>query len=121
MPATTRPTCRRRDLPVRLEEATVLSRAVAPCEMLPAGIPGIVSINGKTYTLAYNATLPEVGAPVVHGYRLTSTVDYKVYDVPADLSTCDCADWFFRRNAVEFPCCKHQLSVRLWKEAGNMA
>ena len=57
----TRPTCRRRVLPVRLEEATVLSRAVCPCEMLPAGMPGLVSINGKTYTLAYNATLPEVG------------------------------------------------------------
>ena len=36
MLATTRPTCRRRIMPVRHEEATVLSRAVAACEVIPA-------------------------------------------------------------------------------------
>jgi hypothetical protein len=118
MPATC---TRRRVLPVRLEEATVLSRAIAPCEMIPAGLPGLVSINGKTYLLAYNATLPEVGAPVVHGYRLTCTETYKVYDIPADLADCSCPDWFFRRNTVQHPCCKHQLSVRLFKEQGKLA
>ena len=78
-------TCRR-VLPVRLEEAVVLSRAVCPCEMLPAGLPGLVSINGKCYTLEYNATLPEVGEPVIHGYRITCTQSYKQYDIPADLA-----------------------------------
>jgi hypothetical protein len=121
MPATTRPTCRRRVLPVRLEEATVLSRAIAPCEMLPNGLPGIVSINGRTYTLAYNATLPEVGEPVVHGYRLTCTESYKVYDLPADAGECSCPDWIFRRGTPAFPLCKHAMSVRLWKEAGKLA
>ena len=117
------PTCttRRRILPVRLSEATVLSRAVCPCEMQPVGIPGLVSINGQTYTLAYNATLPEVGEPVIHGYRLTSTESYKSYDLPADLSTCDCPDWFFRRNTVAHPRCKHQLSMRQWREQGKVA
>ena len=118
----TRPTCqRRRILPVRLTEATVLSRAVCPCEMLPKGLPGLVSINGKVYTLAYNATLPEVGEPIIHGYTLTSTEDYKRYDLPADVSTCDCPDWFFRRNTVEHPRCKHQISVSQFKEAGKVA
>jgi hypothetical protein len=118
MPATC---TRRRVLPVRLEEATVLSRAIAPCEMIPAGLPGLVSINGKTYTLAYNATLPEVGEPVVHGYRLTSTDEYKTYDVPADLSDCSCPDHVFRRGTVEHPCCKHQISLRRFREAGKLA
>ena len=117
----TRTTTRRRILPVRLEEATVLSRAIAPCEMLPNGVPGIVSINGKTYTLAYNATLPETGEPIVHGYRLTSTEDYKVYDIPADLADCSCPDFVFRRGTITEPVCKHIRSVRLWKEAGKLA
>ena len=118
MAATYKP---RRVLPVRLDEAVVLSRAVCPCEMIPGGIPGLVSINGKTYTLAYNATLPEVGEPIIHGYTLTSTESYKSYDLPADVSTCDCPDWFFRRNTVEHPHCKHQLSIRRFREAGNLA
>ena len=111
----------RRVLPVRLEEATVLSRAVCPCEMLPAGLPGMVSINGKTYLLAYNATLPEAGEPVVHGYRLTSTEDYKVYDLPADLADCSCPDWFFRRNRPDHPHCKHQISLSRFREQGKLA
>jgi SWIM zinc finger len=112
---------RRRVLPVRLEEATVLSRAICVCEMIPAGVPGLVSINGATYTLALNATLPEVGEPIIHGYRLTSMESYKSYDLPADLSTCDCPDWYFRRNTVEHPCCKHQLAVRQFREQGKLA
>ncbi len=108
-------------LPVRLEEAVVLRRAVCPCEMQPEGIPGLVSINHKVYLLAYNATLPETGEPTVHGYTLTSTATGKGYDLPADVSTCDCPDWFFRRNTVEHPRCKHQLSIRRWKEAHKIA
>jgi hypothetical protein len=115
-------TCtRRRILPVRLEEATLLSKPICCCEMIPAGVPGLVSINGATYTLALNATLPDVGEPIVHGYRLTSTESYKTYDLPHDLSTCDCPDWFFRRNTVAHPHCKHQLSLRQFREAGKLA
>ena len=116
------PTCtRRRVNPVRLTEAVILSRAICCCEMLPKGLPGLISINGQTYTLSYNATLPEVGQPIVHGYRLTSTESYKAYDLPEDLSTCDCADWTFRRNTVEHPHCKHQISMRKFHEQGKVA
>ncbi len=114
-------TTRRRILPVRLEEATVLSKPVCCCEMQPDGIPGRVSINGQVYLLAYNATLPEAGEPVVHGYTLTSTATGKSYDVPADLSDCSCPDFCFRRNSVAHPCCKHQLSMRRWREQGKVA
>ena len=114
-------TCtRRRVNPVCLTEAAVLSKPISPCEMLPAGLPGLVRINGKVYALAYNVTLPETGSPVVHGYRLTCCETYKAYDVPADVSTCDCPDWTFRRNTVEHPRCKHQLSILSWKEAGKL-
>lgn len=117
MPATTR----RRILPVRLAEATVLSKPICSCEILPAGLPGLVSINDRTYALSLNATLPDVGEPIVHGYRLTSTDEYKAYDLPADLSTCDCPDHVFRRGTIEHPCCKHQLAMRLWRERGDLA
>jgi SWIM zinc finger len=113
--------CARRILPVRLEEATVLSRAVCPCEMLPKGLPGLVSINSKVYLLAYNATLPEVGEPIIHGYRLTCTESYKTYDVPADMADCSCPDFLFRRGTITHPACKHILGIRLWREAGKVA
>lgn len=111
---------RRRVNPVRLTEAVVLSKAICPCEMLPKGVPGLASINGKVYCLAYNATLPDAGGPVVHGYRLTSTEDYKAYDLPADLSDCSCPDYVFRRGTAEFPCCKHQMACRAFREAGKL-
>ena len=112
---------RRRVFPARLEQAEVLSRAVCPCEMLPAGVPGLVRINGVTYTLAYNATLPESGAPVVHGYKLTNTETYKSYDLDAKLDGCDCPDYVFRRGTALHPCCKHLLSIREWREGGKVA
>ena len=112
---------RRKINPVVLSEATVLGKPVCVCEMQPQGIPGTVSINGQVYTLAYNATLPETGEPIIHGYTLTSTATGKSYDIPADVSTCDCPDWFFRRNTVAHPRCKHQISLRQWKETGKVA
>jgi hypothetical protein len=107
--------------PVRLDEATVIRKPVCCCEMLPAGLPGLVSINGKEYAWALNATLPEVGEPIVHGHRLTCLESGKFYDLPADLTTCDCPDWFFRRNTIAHPHCKHQLSLRRFREDGKLA
>jgi hypothetical protein len=54
----------RRILPVRLEEATILSRAIAPCEMLPNGIRGLVSIDGKVYSSPWRAGSRSASAAV---------------------------------------------------------
>lgn len=111
---------RRRVNPVTLTEAVVISKPVCCCEMLPKGIPGLVRINGQVYTLTYNATLPEVGEPVVHGYKMASTESLKSYDLPADLWDCTCPDHCFRRNTPAHPQCKHQLAVAAFREAGKI-
>jgi SWIM zinc finger len=108
---------RRRVLPVRLDEATVIRKPICCCEILPAGLPGLVSINGKEYSWALNATLPEVGEPIVHGHRLTCLETGKVYDIDATLTSCDCPDFVFRRGTNDHKFCKHLLSVRKWRNA----
>ena len=89
--------------------------------MLPAGLPGLVSINGKGYCRALNATLPEVGEPIVHGHRLTCLETGEFYDPPAGLTTCDCPDWCFRRKKIAHACCKHQLGLGKFREDGKRA
>ena len=74
--------------------------------MIPAGLPGLAMINGGEYQVAYNAELPEVGAPIVFGWRLTSPAG-EVYDVPADLSGCDCCGNERWRSQFGPQVCKH--------------
>lgn len=113
-------TTRRRVNPAQVRSAAILSKPICCCELIPAGIPGLATINETTYVLAYNATLPEAGEPVVHGYRLTSTDTYKSYDLLADLADCSCPDFIFRRNTVEHPRCKHQIALAIYKESGKI-
>ena len=87
--------------------------------MIPAGLPGVAEINGTCYRLELNAELPEVGEPVVHGYRLTNLESGQPYDVDVSSPaiTCDCPDSTFRRGTAEHKHCKHCLGViRLFPE-----
>jgi hypothetical protein len=102
------------------DEFLFLRRPICPCEMVPEGLPGAVSINGGIYLLGYNATLPEVGQPVVYGYRLTKD-DGTVYDIPSDLSGCDCRGserWAPTRGPLV---CKHVRCVAYLREQGRLA
>jgi len=108
----------RRVIPTRprLLGVSLLSRAVCPCEILPAGLPGLCSINGRAYTLEYNATLPAEGEPVIHGYRVTSIDSYKAYDIDAETLECDCEDATYSRVQ-----CKHSAAVESLRKSGKLA
>jgi hypothetical protein len=113
MPTTTRTRKPREDA------FTLLRRPISPCEMVPAGIPGAVEINGDVYTLGYNATCPEQGDVVIHGYRLTKGGG-TVYDLPEDLSECECLGhlrWSQERGIR----CKHRRCLEELKANGEIA
>src|SRR4051812_47870357 len=92
---------RRAVKPVRLDEATVISRPVCPCEICPRGVAGLVSINGTQYTIEVNGELPDVGEPIIYGSRLTNAASGQVYALPASLDECSCPDHFWRRGRSE--------------------
>jgi hypothetical protein len=89
-----------------VDQFILLRRPICCCEILPNGAPGLASINGGEYRIACNAELPEVGEPIVYGYRLTSPAG-DVYDVPADLSSCDCMGSERWRAQFGADVCKH--------------
>ncbi len=66
---------------------------------------GEVSINNKPYFCRC----------LEHGYQLFSFDSKKqqttVYDLPADLSACDCADFLYRSDRREDCRCKHQKAL----------
>src|SRR4051812_35348491 len=64
-----------------------------------AAHPGCITINGTSYLLH---VLPD-------GYRLEK-LDGALYDLPADLSSCDCADGIY--NSERPGGCKHQVTLR---------
>ena len=87
----------------------LVEKPICPCEMLPAGLPGVALLNGHEYRVEINADLPAIGEPQVHGYRLTNP-DGDTYDVPADLSSCECLGhlrWSQDRGTV----CKHRRAL----------
>ena len=69
--------------------------------------PGVVLINGATYSLA----LLNEGC----GVRLMKA-DGVTYDLPADLSTCDCPDATYR---VRPGGCKHMRAMSALRAAGK--
>jgi hypothetical protein len=81
--------------------------------LIPAGQPGDILINGDAYKLAYIAH--EIGQ--VDGYQITKA-DGTVYDVAADLSTCDCGDSTFR---IREGGCKHVRGLKLLRDAELIA
>lgn len=96
---------------VRLDVAPI-----APCELLPAGLPGQVAIDGTTYAIAYHGELPEEGDVEIHGYQLAKE-DGTTYDLPADCSHCECRDFLSRVRPTG---CKHMACVRTLRNAGRI-
>lgn len=97
-------------------ESEVLRHPIAPCEILPAGLAGVVSINATHYAVEIIGYLPEVGEPVVDGYRL-SKPDGTAHDVCLvhGRMECTCGNWIFRRAALADPdCqdCKHIIACK---------
>lgn len=71
---------------------------------LTAGVnahPGVLTINGTTYIVHAHVT----------GYRLVKPDDGTAYDLPADLSSCDCPDACFRLKRAA-GLCKHARGLR---------
>ena len=73
---------------------------------------GEVEIGGKPYYLSWHAT----------GFRLTGWDErhqaVTVYDLPSDLSSCDCPDATY--NAERPGGCKHRKALLALRQAGNL-
>lgn len=67
----------------------------------PNAHPGVLTLNGTTYLVHAHAT----------GFQLVKADDGTVYDLPTDLSGCDCPDAAYRqeRSAGQ---CKHARGLR---------
>jgi hypothetical protein len=97
-------------------DSAVIRPPVAPCELLPAGLPGVLVINGNPYIVEVLGYLPEHGEPVIDGYRLTKP-NGEAHDLclVAGRLECSCGDWIFRRSCQVEPGladCKHCVAVR---------
>src|SRR5262249_20108763 len=66
------------------------------------GLGGVLQINGHGYEL-----LPLYTGDVLDGYRLLKA-DGVMYDLPRDLSTCDCPARTFRPDVA----CKHMAALK---------
>jgi len=89
---------------------------LAPCEILPDGLPGLLEINGSFYEVSILGYLPAEGEPVVNGFRLTKD-DGTAHDVclVAGRLECTCGDWIWRRasqTSRELADCKHCIACR---------
>jgi hypothetical protein len=66
---------------------------------------GVLAINGTAYEV-----LPLYDGEALAGYRLLKADGATMYDLPADLSTCDCPD---RCTHPERPSgCKHMVALK---------
>jgi hypothetical protein len=86
----------------------------SPCELLPAGLPGLLEINGTLYVVTIIGYLPAEGEPIVDGFRLTKD-NGEAHDIclVSGRLECSCGDWIFRRSAQvgrELMDCKHCLA-----------
>lgn len=89
---------------------------IAPCEILPSGLPGVLDINGTSYQIEILGYLPEIGEPVIDGYRLTKD-NGEAHDLclVAGRLECSCGDWIWRRSfQVDrvLADCKHCAAIR---------
>ena len=84
----------------------------------PVPHPGVLVITsnrakGETVTEAYAVTENRDGGKLL-GWRLTKA-DGTVYDLPADLSSCDCPDYVHNRayaQTAELRACKHCKALK---------
>jgi len=79
-------------------ECQLLDRPISPCEILPRGFPGTMTINATLYAVAILGSLPAEGEPTVDGYRLTKE-NGEAHDLclVAGRLECTCGDYEFRR------------------------
>jgi hypothetical protein len=114
MPQTTRRVKSRRPL----QPATGSCRWVVQPGSGPCPHPGVLVITskrarGETVSDTYAVTENRDGGKLL-GYRLTKP-DGTVYDLPADLSACDCPDYTINRAHAQTPelrACKHCKALR---------
>src|SRR5579871_1591582 len=97
-------------------ESQVLEQPIAPCEIVPGGIPGRLVINGTVYVAEILGFLPDVGEPVIDGFRLTKD-NGEAHDICLvhGRMECTCGDWLFRRSFQTEPAladCKHCVACR---------
>lgn len=107
---------RRRLVKPAVCESRVIQPPIAPCEILPRGDAGVVVINETHYAVEVLGYLPEVGEPVIDGYRLTKDngVAHDICLVAGRLE-CTCGDWIWRRayqTDRRLTDCKHTLACR---------
>jgi hypothetical protein len=93
----------------------VIVPPIAPCEILAPGARGVLEINGLLYAVEILGYLPEVGEPVIDGYRLTKG-NGEAHDIclVAGRMECSCGDWIFRRSCQterSLADCKHTKAI----------
>lgn len=110
------PTITRKVFPPVSPEVRLVVAPIAPCELLADGSAGSVTIGGKPYTISYHGELPESGDVEIHGYRLEKE-DGTTYDIPSDLSSCECLDHLSRTRKGG---CRHIVCVRTLRNAGQI-
>lgn len=86
-----------------------IQRPLWPCDLAPAGLPGMLLINGVPYMLVIHADLMPAGPSVTTSFRLIKC-DGTLYDLLPNCSACDCADATFRSERPGG--CKHCVAVR---------
>jgi hypothetical protein len=69
-------------------------------------VGGVLQINTTVYEV-----LPLLDGPALVGWRLLKVGTTAMYDLPADLSTCDCPDKLFNPDRPG-GLCKHQAAMR---------
>lgn len=80
-------------------------RPIWSCDLIPQGMPGMLVVNNVVYMLI---VLSEGPGPE-RGYRLVKD-DGSLYDLPADLGSCDCPDGTYRSERPHG--CKHAVALR---------
>ncbi len=97
-------------------DARLLEQPIAPCEILPNGVPGRLEINLTLYRVEILGYLPGQGEPIVDGYRLTKD-NGEAHDLCliAGRLECTCGDWIWRRSFQtdrHLADCKHCRAVK---------
>ena len=97
-------------------DSRVLRHPIAPCEILPRGLEGLLVINETSYAVEALGYLPIEGEPIVQGFRLTKA-DGTTHDLclVAGRLECTCGDWIWRRAALADPQladCKHCIACK---------
>ena len=97
-------------------DSNILRQPIAPCEILPAGLSGSLVINGTVYVAEILGYLPDVGEPVIDGYRLTKDHG-EAHDICLVAGRLErtCGDWLWRRSSQTdraLADCKHCMACR---------